>query len=228
MTGSVRMARRLLPLVMVIVAALVVIPGDTRAHDRGMTRQTYGEAMRWYRERAEAGDPKAQFYHGLALEEGLQGRRDPAEAVTWFARAAEAGHAMAQYRLGVIRQFGGPGAIDLAEARRLYGMAAAQGMAEAMYNLGVMLQDGAGGPRDPEGAGRMFEQAARGGIAHAFLHLAHISGNGAEPDLVEALSWAMLAERAGAEQADSFSDALRASVTREQVAEAEARASAWQ
>ena len=42
--------------------------------------RTYGDAMRWYRDAARAGYPKAMFYLGLTLEQGLQDSPRPHEA----------------------------------------------------------------------------------------------------------------------------------------------------
>ena len=219
-----RLALFLMPAVML---ALAVLPASASAADKTVERQSYGEAMRWYRERAEAGDPKAQFYYGLALENGAQGKLDPEAAVGWYARAAASGHAMAQFKLGLIRQFGTVGEPDLVEARRLYGLAAAQGLTEAGYNLAVMLQDGAGGPVDHARARDLFEATARAGFGLAFLHLARLAGDGDDPDLVRSLAWALLAERAGVTAAEAFGDTLRQSLTPEQVRQAEDLASAW-
>ncbi len=214
----------LMPAVMLWLA---VLPISAPATDRRAERQSYGEAMRWYRERAEAGDPKAQFYYGLALENGAQGTLDPEAAVEWYARAAAVGHAMAQFKLGLIRQFGTVGATDPVEARRLYGLAAAQGLAEAGYNLAVMLEDGTGGPADRARARDLFEAAARDGFGLALLHLARLAGDGDDPDLVRSLAWALLAERAGVAAAEAFGDTLRQSLTPEQVRQAEDLASTW-
>ena len=221
------MTRPVLLLVAVAVLGLAPLPHLAAAADRGIERQSYGEAMRWYRERAEAGDPKAQFYYGLALESGAQGKRDPEAAAEWFARAADAGHAMAQFKLGLIRQFGTVGAADPAEARRLYGLAAAQGLTEAGYNLAVMLENGTGGPADLARAAVLMETAARDGVGVAFLHLARIAGNGDEPDMVRSMAWSLLAERAGVASADAFGAALRQYLTPEEVRQAEDLASAW-
>ncbi len=222
---------RLLSVALAIGASLAAAwpAGAGAAEDR----QTYGEAMRWYSERAAAGDPKAQFYHGLALEKGAQGRRGPDldAAIGWFEKAAGAGFALAQFKLALIRQFGADGRADPAEARRLYALAAEQGVAEARYNLAVMLRDGEGGPPDAQGAARRFEEAARGGVAVAFLHLASLYANGGEgldPDPVEAMKWAILANHGGLEAAGAFRKALRAGLTGERAAEAEARAEAWE
>jgi TPR repeat protein len=69
-------------------------------------RQSYKEAMDWYRKNARAGDPEAQFYYGLALEAGEQGPRDLATARLWFKRAAAAQYPLALYKFALMTQFG--------------------------------------------------------------------------------------------------------------------------
>jgi TPR repeat protein len=189
--------------------------------------KSYTEAMDWYRAGAEAGDPKAQFYLGVALEQGARGRPDLPAARVWFKKAAESGHALARYKLAVMlqNQLGGPA--DLPEARRLYEQAGEQGIAEARYNLAVMRQDGAGGPIDPDGATELFKRTARAGIDISFLHLAVLNTRGANADLVEAMKWARLAEAAKVDGTAGYIDELSPLLSEDQLAEAEARAKAW-
>ncbi|MFQ5949031.1 MAG: tetratricopeptide repeat protein, partial [Acidimicrobiia bacterium] len=82
---------------------------------------TYGDAMRWYGEAAEAGDAKAQFFLGLIYEEGLNDLpRNLAKAAEWYRKAARQGHVMAQFKLAVLYEHGEGGSQDLAEAVRWY------------------------------------------------------------------------------------------------------------
>ena len=108
-------------------------PGVASAHSDAP--KSYTEAMNWYRAGAEAGDPKAQFYLGVALEQGARGRPDLPAARAWFKKAADSGHALARYKLAVMLQNQLGGSADLIEARRLYGLAGEQGIVEARYNL---------------------------------------------------------------------------------------------
>lgn len=190
-------------------------------------RQTYTDAMEWYREGARTGDPKAQFYLGLALEEGAQGRRDPVAARGWYKRAAEGGHGLAQYKLAVMLQSGVGGPVDLNEARRLYERAATQNVVEAKYNLAVMLRDGGGGPIELPRAAELFESAAREGVSTSFLHLAALNTRGGQANLVEAMKWALLADVAMLEGADAYIAALAPSLSAEQRKAAAIRASDW-
>lgn len=215
------------PLIAIVLAMPMILAGPDVASAQTDAPKSYTEAMDWYRAGAEAGDPKAQFYLGVALEQGARGRPDLSAARAWFRKAADSGHALARYKLAVMlqNQLGGPA--DLAEARRLYGLAGEQGVAEARYNLAVMRQDGAGGPVDLEGAADLFERAARDGVDISFLHLAVLNTRGAKADLVEAMKWARLAEAAKVDGTAGYIDALSPLLSEKQLADAEARAKSW-
>lgn len=51
-------------------------------------------------QKAERGDPHAQFEAGVACESGVGIERDYAEAVRWYGKAANSGDAGAQNNLG--------------------------------------------------------------------------------------------------------------------------------
>jgi hypothetical protein len=74
------------------------------------------------RQRAEAGDVKAQSELGFMYEYGVGGaQRDPAEAVKWYHEAAEQGDVGAKHSIAVM-YFEGRGVIkDYPEAARWYG-----------------------------------------------------------------------------------------------------------
>ena len=74
------------------------------------------------RQRAEAGDPKAQYELGFMYEYGAGGApRDPAEALKWYHRAAEQGEGGAESAIADM-YFGGIGVTrDYSEAARWYG-----------------------------------------------------------------------------------------------------------
>lgn len=226
----------------VLTLLLVAVGGPRLSHpqtsDGGADpdRQTYGQAIGWYAERAAAGDPKAQFYYGLALEDGAQERGvDLAAARTWFLRSAQAGFPLAQYKLGLIAQFGeSGGAVDPAAARDWYARAAENGVAEAAYNLGVLLEIGKGGPVDAPAAVRWLEAAARAGIGEALIQLGvlHARGGagpdgGLAPDGIEALKWLLLAQDADVEQAEALVGMVAGQLPPDASAEARRRAEAW-
>jgi TPR repeat protein len=191
--------------------------------------RTYGEAMNWYREAADAGDPKAMFYLGLTLEQGLRAGGDPKDAVAWYRKSADKDFPLAQFKLGQLYQFGQLVEQDSAEARRWYGRAADQGLADAQYNLAVMLETGEGGEVDAARAIALYHGAAQGGISKALLNLAGLLAQGelVDQDLVEALKWLLLADRAGLTQGQSMAGAVRQLLGPAEIAEAATRADRW-
>lgn len=222
--------KRVLPPLLAACAFLILCSAPSLAADS--KRQTYGEAMDWYRAQAEAGDAKAQFYYGLALERGTQGSRrdaDKAQAVELYKKAAEGGFALAQYRLGVLYQIGQGVERSLPQARKWFGAAAEAGLREAEFNYAVMLETGSGGKRDPKEAARLYEISAGKGVRQAFLPLGilYARGDGVEQDLVEALKWLILAERADAESVAPAMRAVRGALDDNGQAQALKRAEAW-
>lgn len=191
--------------------------------------RTYGEAMNWYREAADAGDAKAMFYLGLTLEQGLRAGGNPKDAIAWYRKSADKGFALAQFKLGQLYQFGQIVAQDSKAARAWYGKAAEQGLADAQYNLAVMLETGDGGEADAQRAMTLYHDAAKGGIPEAFLNLAGLLAQGelVDQDLVEALKWLILADRAGLDQGQSMSAAVRQLLSPSEIADSEVRADRW-
>ena len=222
--------KRVLPPLLAACAFLSLCSAPSLAADS--KRQTYGEAMDWYRAQAEAGDAKAQFYYGLALERGAQGSKrdaDKAQAVELYKKAAEGGYALAQYRLGVLYQIGQGVERSLVSARKWFGAAAEAGLREAEFNYAVMLETGSGGSRDPKEAVRLYEISAGKGVRQAFqpLGILYARGEGVDRDLVEALKWLILAERADAESVAQAMHAVRGALDDNGQAEALKRAEAW-
>lgn len=191
--------------------------------------RSYSEAMDWYREAAEAGDPKAMFYLGLTLEQGLRAGGDPRDAVGWYRRSADKEFPLAQFKLGQLYQFGQLIEQDSAQARVWYDRAAQQGLADAQFNLAVMLETGDGGEADGDRAIGLYNAAAQGGIPEAFLNLSGLLAQGelVDQDLVEALKWLILADRAGLDQGHAMAGAVRQLLNPVEIADAEARAERW-
>ncbi len=192
--------------------------------------QTYSEAMRWYRNAAEAGDPKAMFYLGLTLEQGLQSQTNPERALLWYRRSADAAFALAQFKMGQLYQFGQLVDRDPEQARGWYRKASDQGLADAQYNLAVMLETGEGGEVDGQGAVALYLDAARNGIPEAFLNLGglYAQGDVVEQDLVDGLKWLILAQRASLSQGDPMAASIRQLLNAVEMSDAESRADRWQ
>lgn len=188
---------------------------------------TYGDAMRWYEQRAEAGDSKAQLLLGIRLREGAaELPRDLGRAIYWLERAADK-EPLAAFTLGVMAEQGEGMPADRQKAISLYRTAAEAGLPEAQYNLAVLLDSG--DPGDPEGARRWYEAAARQGVREALgnLGLLLAEGDPAVYDPVESLKWFLVAQRMGVEGAGDGVAALRDFLSDAEIADAGARADAW-
>ena len=93
------------------------------------------------RERAQAGDPVAQFNMAVRYAEGIGVQRDYLEAAKWYGAAADQGDAPAQFNLGLMfyQGTGLPKNLDYAYA--LFGLAAAQGDARAQAGMTAILAE---------------------------------------------------------------------------------------
>lgn len=72
-----------------------------KAYETGSgTRQSYSEAVRWYKAAANQGFARAQFSLGVIFEEGRpEVKRDVAYALSWYEEAARNGLTLAVERL---------------------------------------------------------------------------------------------------------------------------------
>jgi TPR repeat protein len=138
-------------------------------------------------QKAEAGDPEAQFRLGAAYDSGRGVARDGAEAEKWYRRAAEAGHAEAQNSIGSGLQ----AQKRYEEARIWYERAAAQRHPLAITSLGYLHDLGLGTKQDRRKGFELYSQASDLGWAEAMWNLANMYGAGqlGEKDLNMACVW---------------------------------------
>ncbi|MEE4109298.1 MAG: tetratricopeptide repeat protein [Halieaceae bacterium] len=85
------------------------------------------EALRWLRQSAESGHPRAQTELGLRYLSGEGVVQDFEQAADWFRRAAEQGSPEAMYGLGNMARFGRAPDVDLVEAYAWLNVASARG-----------------------------------------------------------------------------------------------------
>ena len=92
-----------------------------------------------------------------------------------------------------------------------------------------MYATGRGVPQDDAEAVRLYRLAAEQGEASAqlILGLMYATGRGVPQDYVTAHMWLNLATATGHENARKARETVAASMTREQIAEAQARAREW-
>ena len=145
-------------------------------------------------------------------------------------KLAENGNVIAQYNLGVYYYNGVGVAVDYSEAVKWSRKAAEQGDAAAQSNLGVCYYTGNGVPQDYAEAVKWFQMAADQGnaIAQSILAASYANGEGVEKNFVEAYKWYNLASAQGNISATTARDNLAASMTPDQIAEAQKLSSGFQ
>lgn len=113
-------------------------------------------------ERAEHGDPAAQFALGTQIDLGDGVPADAHTAFLWFQRAAEAGLPEAEFNVAVMLDSGRGVAQNSSEAAGWYGRSAARGNHRAQYNLALLYAAGEGVPLNGDLAAFWFRQAVAG------------------------------------------------------------------
>ena len=143
--------------------------------------------------------------------------------------AAEAGDPRAQFALALIYDTGDGVPHDFPRALSWFRRAAEGGYAVAEAKLGLMYLVGWAVPRDPVAAAGWYRKAAEQGnaIAQARLARLYAHGIGVRRSLVDAWLWAQLAARQGDRLAAWLAGRYAARMSREEIAEAERRLSAW-
>jgi len=136
---------RTIALALYLSALAVPVTASASEHEN---RATYGEALRWYFEAAEAGDAQAQFLLALKYETGTDVERDLGKAADWYEKAARQGVLEAQFKFAASLQLGRGRAADLDGAAHWYELAARGGFAPAQYNLAVLLINAASSDED--------------------------------------------------------------------------------
>ncbi len=147
--------------------------------------------------KAGEGDVQAQFDLAEVYFKGREVDKDRGEAAKWYQKAAEQGHALAQYNLAQMYHQGRGVPQNVAEAVKWFQAAAEQGETGSQLQLGLMFLKGDGVPQDPVQSYKWFDVVS-----------AELSG----PQGAVAVS---------------TRDAIAASMTPEQVAEAQRLSAEW-
>ena len=157
--------------------------------------------LQWLRERAESGDPVAQYNLGQRYRRGRGVPQDDAQAAVWYRKAADQGDARAQYNFGAAYADGRGVPQDDAQAAVWFRNAANQGHARAQYHLGVSYAEGDGVPQDDAQAVVWYRKAADQGhaIAQNNLGVLYANGRGVPQDDAQAVVW----YRKAADQGDA-------------------------
>ena len=153
-----------------VAAPMVAVADEHRA------RGTYGEALQWYFDAADAGNAQAQFLLGLKYETGTDVGRDIAEAANWYEKAARQGNPEAQFKLATFLERGRGREVDRAAAAQWYERAAQKGFAPAQYNLGVLQLNTASSDAERIDGLVWLIKARNQGVAPAADFVAQVKG----------------------------------------------------
>ena len=175
---------------------------------------------------ALAGVPIASSAQDFAKGLSAYQRGDFEAALQEWRPLADQGHVSAQYNLSVMFRHGKGVPQDDAEAVRWYQLAADQGHARAQANLGFMYSNGNDVPQDYAEALRWYQLAADQGNASAQTSLGFMYkySSGVPQDYVSAHMWLNIASANGGEASGEWRDEIAASMTPEQIDEAQRRA----
>lgn len=172
---------------------------------------------------------------GSGAQAGLQEGIDAYEkgnypaALKEFKRLAAKGDAVAQSALGFMYAGGNGVPQDYKKASAWYRKAAEQGHAGSQSNLGVMYANGQGVPQNDKEAASWYRKAAEQGYASAQFNLGvmYANGQGVTQDMVQAHKLFSLAEVAVGEDATNNRKLVEASMTPQQIEEAQGLAREW-
>ena len=118
-------------------------------------------------QKAEAGDPKAQYRLGLAYLTGNQVKVDVNKAVLWLDKAHKQGYVKASHRLGEIHASDKEGHKNYKKAYSYFLAAAKKDYPESQLELALLYRDGKGTSVDLTEASKWAEKAEKAGIADA-------------------------------------------------------------
>lgn len=176
-------------------------------HESGIgTKQSYPEAVEWYRRAAEKEHAISQFNLAQLLTRGQQPGEEPAsvnarlaEGVAWYRRAADQSLTRACSTYGIILMRGDYQiTADPAKAVPYLIKAVDDGDLEAMNALGLMHQTGNGVARDHAATETLLRKAAQAGHVKARANLGEFldPNSNDRSRRIEAIAWLMLAEQA--------------------------------
>lgn len=162
-------------------------------------QKRFEEAVKKYREAADAGDAVAQLKLGELYREGKHVKKDLTEAASRYHIAAEQQLAEAQNRLGECYCYGLGVTQDSQKAMEWFQKAADSGSVEAAYNLGDCYFHGRGVEPDFKRAVDFYKKAANRSHAEAQYRLGCCfeSGKGVLANERAALQWYQKAARMG-------------------------------
>lgn len=158
---------------------------------KGLIRQDYNEAVKWFRKAAEGGLAEAQNNLGKMYYYGYGVPQDYNEAAKWIKKAATQGHIKAQVNLGLLYYDGQGVAQSNNEAITLFTKVAERGDANAQLCLGLIYYKGEGISENYKVAAEWFAKAAEQGVAKAefVLGVMYSEGKGVSQNYKIAAKW---------------------------------------
>jgi TPR repeat protein len=143
------------------------------------------------RQKAESGDPAAQYLLGMHYAFGIQNDEQLTQSVYWFRKSAEQGYSEAEYRLGQAYASGRGIRNDSNAASHWFRRAAEDGSVNAQFWLALMYESGHGVKRNRQQSFKWFLKAAKQDNPDAQVSLgqAYEDGDGVPQDYAQAAEW---------------------------------------
>ncbi|MGN1045301.1 MAG: TIR domain-containing protein [Candidatus Methanomethylophilaceae archaeon] len=154
-------------------------------------RQSYKDALEWYRKSANQGYARAQNILGVMYRDGIGTDRSYKDAFDMFKSAANQNYARAQYHLALMYHYGqGVEASDTTAVEYLLA-AANQGHPMAQNFLGYLYQHGLGVDRSDISAVTWYTESAERGFSYGQYNLGvmYLNGHGVDRSLSVAKRW---------------------------------------
>lgn len=154
-----------------------------------------GASIEQLLEKANQGDPVAQFKIARIYYRGTGVPKNAVEAANWLRKSAEQGNPEAQNSLGFQLQEGEGVPQNYTEAVKWYQKAADQNFSVSVSNLGNMYKSGLGVEKNLKRSFELYHRAAELGGTRGMNNLgyAYWKGEGTKMDLVQAYAWFDLA-----------------------------------
>jgi hypothetical protein len=182
------------------------------------------QAAQWIRKAAEQDNATAEFALGVMYLQAMGVPKDEAAAVRWLEKAATR-VPPAQFTLARFHEEKG----NYAEALKWYRLLASRGDADSQNDVGHFYETGRGVPQNYTEAANWYRFAADQGNASAQNNLGtlYAKGRGVPRDDVAAYMWFALSAAQNNPPAAENRAAAAASMTPDQIAEAEKLVRAW-
>jgi uncharacterized protein len=152
--------RRNLVVFMALALPLVFSsPGLPQSSTPALISKSSRVDLKLLTEKANSGNPEAQYKLGVVYQRGLGVDKSEFEAIRWYRMAANSGLTDAQNNLAYLYETGPDGLRDMAEALNWYRRVATYGSAIAQFNLGRLYLYGLGVQKNKEQALRWMQKS---------------------------------------------------------------------